>query len=408
MEDGGTCAYLAVTRDNQAVLVVNGRAVRRSGIGYVGVPALSEDGRAYAFAGQVAKDRFRLISSGAEGPDFDGIITSRVSRDGARVAYAGRRGDKRHVVVDGKESDAWDGIGGNPLCFSPDGRHVAYIARLDKAWHVVLDGKSQNLIPYQGVHVQGMAFAPEGGRWAYRATEVSDITSWSGQNGVERVTIGYRVFADDGDHGIHSRTESLVFSPDGRRLAYVGKDSKGGQFVVHERKPGPKYEEVADLVMSADGSTLAHAAKKEGKWYCVVNGRETGPFEKVGKVSLTADGRSVAFAAVRDGRAIVVRDGVAGGAHDETLAVSLSPGGRHLAYWAKLNGKAILVLDERSGEGYDGVLPDSRIAWTGDDYLTAFGYVGGSIWRVQGPRGPEPVEPPPAAPYVRPRPRVRM
>jgi hypothetical protein len=68
------------------------------------------------------------------------------SPDSKRVAYVAKVGEKRFnvsekwsAVVDGKEKQAYDGIGG--LIFSPDSRHMAYVAGAGAKQFVVVDGK---------------------------------------------------------------------------------------------------------------------------------------------------------------------------------------------------------------------------------------------------------------------------
>jgi roadblock/LC7 domain-containing protein len=61
------------------------------------------------------------------------------SPDSKRVAYQALKVRNVHVVVDGTESEAWEGIGAGPM-FSSDGRHVAYTAERGRKSVVVVDG----------------------------------------------------------------------------------------------------------------------------------------------------------------------------------------------------------------------------------------------------------------------------
>lgn len=72
-------------------------------------------------------------------------FTFRASPDNKRVAYGVDIGNKRFVVVDGKEEKKYDNIGIDTLIFSPDSRRLAYAARIGNKECVIVDGKSMNL-----------------------------------------------------------------------------------------------------------------------------------------------------------------------------------------------------------------------------------------------------------------------
>lgn len=63
-----------------------------------------------------------------------------ISPDGRRPASIAERSDGYCVVPDGREQNAYDGIGQGSLIFSPDSRHVAYWARSRGRGCGVVDG----------------------------------------------------------------------------------------------------------------------------------------------------------------------------------------------------------------------------------------------------------------------------
>lgn len=126
------------------------------------------------------------------------------SPDGRRVAYVTKPGEKRAVVVDGKEGKIYDEIGFTyltiildqmgtaqrgltinrqqqrgeglrheseaPPVFSPDSQRVAYAAKVGEKWFAVVDGKEEE--SYDHI-VDGPIFSPDSKRVAYVAEEVA-------------------------------------------------------------------------------------------------------------------------------------------------------------------------------------------------------------------------------------------
>ena len=118
-----------------------------------------------------------------------------------------------------------------------------------------------------------LVFSPDSKRVAYLAgTSGKQILVVDGKEGK----------AYDETWGVNG--EHVVFSPDGRRVAYVAtsggkrvaywKDSGGKQFVVVDGKPGQAYDEIASVVFSPDSQHVAYGAKVGDKWVVVINGKE--------------------------------------------------------------------------------------------------------------------------------------
>ena len=75
-------------------------------------------------------------------------------------------------------------------------------------------------------------------------------------------------------------------------------------------EPAERPDEIGGPVLSADGGSLAFAAKSGDKWFVMKDGVAVGEeYDQVGDPVLSDDGRSVAFAA-RSGREwFVIKDG---------------------------------------------------------------------------------------------------
>ncbi len=63
---------------------------------------------------------------GVTSPANDKITSPVFSADGKHSAYAGGKGAKEFVVLDGKEGPAFNAIGDNTTIFSPDSQRLAY------------------------------------------------------------------------------------------------------------------------------------------------------------------------------------------------------------------------------------------------------------------------------------------
>jgi hypothetical protein len=88
----------------------------------------------------------------------------------------------------------------------------------------------------------------------------------------------------DGNAGPHfNELGRLIFSPDGSRLAYSTKDRNDKAWnMMIDGKPGPAYDLIGfDPAFSPDNRHIAYAAKKQGKWCVVLDGKELADYELV-------------------------------------------------------------------------------------------------------------------------------
>ena len=226
-----------------------------------------------------------------------------VSPDGRRIAYLRRIGTRQAAVIDGRQERPYDRVAA--LKFSPDSRWRAYAALAGAKWLIVVNGRQQ---PAQ-------------------------------------VRVG-----------------TPVFSPNGRRLAYAALQDDGRQVAVMEvnRPPGRPYERIfqGKIVFGGDSRPIAYGARRGGRWYLVVDGAETGPFDFLGAatgIKFSPDGTRVAFAALVDKRWCVVVDGKQQQLYDNVGELAFGPGGRRLAY-AALQGKSWrVVVDGVEQRPYDAI-----------------------------------------------------
>lgn len=182
-------------------------------------------------------------------PAYDVVRDLAVSCDG-RVSYVARSG-RSWLVVSGEQQVEHDDLVRDPLV-ARDGRLV-YRARKGKKWHVV-DGAA---LSDAWTEVSGLEL------------DVLDRTLYRGRKGQRAVL----VVAGEA-HGREHRFESIGdarVSRDGQRLLYVGYrvDPWGKHHVVIDGDLGPAYAGVGELVVSANGEHVAHAALLEPGWQLV-------------------------------------------------------------------------------------------------------------------------------------------
>jgi hypothetical protein len=159
-------------------VVVDGQASKPYKGVAVGSLVFSADSQHVAYgANDEEEDAWFVVLDGQAGKPYEAWVTGPVfSPDSQRLAYAVAVDEAKQIVVlEGRESKAYNGIKMDLLAFSPDSRHLAYGAQGDKGWCVVLDGQEGK--PYENLFILGggkIVFdAPD--RFHYLATRGQDI-----------------------------------------------------------------------------------------------------------------------------------------------------------------------------------------------------------------------------------------
>jgi len=305
----------------------------------------------------------RLIDQGHPSMIRKSII---VSPDCRRLAYVARVGKKYVVVIDGKEERQYDRIEGESLTFSPDSQRAAYVARDAKKRFVVVDGREEKR--YKGIVKGSLLFSTDSQQLGYVADE-----------GVVR---HMRHLVVDGQEKDQCQ-DTTIRSPDLRRVAYhdtahnVGPDTpiQPGRVVV-DKKAGKWYEEgeqLRALIFSPDGKRVAYAINGGEKYLVVVDGQEEKQYDTIEGESLvfSPDSKRVGYVARAGEERFVVVDGQEGEQYDKTSLFSLvfSPDSKRLAYiarvdkrkkgllWSKKVGEShMVVVDGEEGSQYDSIV----------------------------------------------------
>lgn len=308
-------------------------------------------------------DKIRVYVDGKPGPSYENIHEAKavVSPDGRRWAvYLTDTDYTSFLALDGKRMPNTGWVVHDLMKFSPDGRHFAYVTG-GARWNVVLDGVKVKGLAGEVCPVNELVFSPAGGRLAFLAESDDKVTAYvDGEPGLrfdnafglefspdgKRVVYIGRSKGDRGDvdqvvlDGRRGPKQQViwanpVFSSDSKHLAYSGEDSAGHR-VFLDGTPGPYYTEVSEVAFSGDGQTLSYLAQERDTWKVFVN-QEVKHFFGDGSepslLQLDQTGANMAYLLESGGRYLVMHNANQGQVHDLRVErVVLSPDGNRVAY----------------------------------------------------------------------------
>lgn len=302
----------------------------------------------------------------------------RLSPDGATPAVVERRGGTSRVFVGATPGAPYAEIALDSLHFSADGR-IAYAARKDGAWHAVFGTAEQP--PFPEVHPKSLRLSAGGHAYAVM-----------GHGGARP---GYAVVHGEAVIPAHEGlgAESLCLSADGTQVAFARR-REGRWEVVFGAQVHPAYDRVGldSLRLSPDGKRLAYWAGTGPKPCWVVDGKAHGPFDLVGQdaVVFSPDSRRVAYAAQVEGRWRVFLDHVPYEREFEAVGTGtlrFSPDGAYLCFAAQVEGRWTIVHDGVPGLGHDAVAKEGAV-FSADGRHLAYAARNEGRWQVF--RGGEP------------------
>ncbi len=283
------------------------------------------------------------------------------------------------VVLDGRVSEEYLVIHGG-ISLSPDGRLVArtVTSRRHGEGRLIVDGvaapdagapESSGVRSYQRSAPTPAAAVPGSQGQCYGATFSADWRSLACLGWVRNDFFPFwgprfhEALAVDGcTVGRHTRVfeRSFVFSPDGRRFAYVAA-SGSGWVLVTDGVSSPRYHQipVADVTFSPDGGRLAFLARNGNRWFVVADGSRHGPYRSavLGSLRFSPDSRHLAYAVSQGEGQVLVADGHPQAEWSEVSpeSISFSPDGRHLAYAARRGRDWTVIVDGIENGTYDDV-----------------------------------------------------
>ena len=241
----------------------------------------SEDGEHYGFNALAFKGDARndlVVVDGKEHQVGFPKILPKFSDDGTRWGCVVYRKGKSHVVVDGQLQKGYGSLGDGSqrdFVFSPDGKHLAYCALDDDKWKVIVDERPKFT---DGVRrYASPIFSPNSRRLAF----VGGKMDKEGRP----VLSEDRVVLDGKRQGRHGRvrSSSLTFSPDSRRLAYVLEDLETAAAVVVDDQKHQGFRRIyQNPVFTADSRNVLYVAEdKDGNMFVVIDGKPRKKYDSI-------------------------------------------------------------------------------------------------------------------------------
>jgi hypothetical protein len=266
-----------------------------------------------------------------------------------------------------------DPVNAETLYYAPDLASVAIIKKAGNEWAVTWQSVTGNSLYYVPVIAWQSDFRPG---VALELHGSADDGSW---------LMGLR--------GSPGSTCGLVFSPDSKRLAYVGAVKKGGtdktaRVVVVDGKVSEEYEEIYPhhLAFSHDSKCFSYIASRGGKRFLVAERKTAQPIEgkpsfMLLEIQYSSDNRHLVWIDNQYGEgAAVVFDGMKGKIYENIVGLSFAPKSSICAYVAETkDDKYVVVVGEKESAQYDGIL-NTKVYWSpeGEDYAYVAGRKGAS------------------------------
>jgi WD40 repeat protein len=196
-------------------------------------------------------------------------------------------GHPENLVVNGRPLSTFEGSLLGSLTISSDGKHVAY--RI--GWAVVVEDGHAVENRYKGLGP--VTISPDGNHLAYSAYGAVKGTWFT-------VVVDGKTTQEAQSNFFHlgyNEISTILFSPDSKRLAYVG--SKGKMMAVVDGKADEECKEIRNLQFSADSKHVAYEAKRDKLWSVVVDGHAGSEYEGIAGLRISPDGKHVAYAAAK-------------------------------------------------------------------------------------------------------------
>ncbi len=309
--------------------------------------------------------------------------------DGARFAYAAKRGGAWFAVVDGRETEPVRSV--SHVRFCPSSGQVTWVAALERGQSLMVEGAPVGAWESLSGEPVGVSISPPEAALAFvgRRDGARLLVLWNGAlqelplpGGPAACWVGPSGTVVQSAPGSPGAPASASFGANG---SFAVREVAGDRFrIVRDGEPGPWHAWVYTYDELLGPSLLS---------LC----------QDLGVPVFSPDGRSLAYQArdldERGGPSYrVVLDGVAGLPCDLVGPPVFSPDGGHLAYVAVVGGIHAVLVDGRAGLEHDCIVGPS-LCWSPDGarvaYVAAVGVGESRVWHVvaggdEGPGYPSP------------------
>ena len=324
---------------------------------------LSTSANSHAYKARDGK-RWLIVFNGQTGKPYDKVGEPVLSSNGSVITYQAIRGDDHFIVINEQEQKTYEGT--LPPVISPQTNKVAYGAKRGDKWFYIIDGREE---PETFDRVGYLYFSEDGRKYAYEA--ISEKKWFAVFNGTK--TEAYD------DIGLYD------FSPD--HDIYTGTRNAQEAIVWHNKKH-KKYDRLRIPVLSADGKSLAYAAKSNGQYFLVVNQREFGPYRLADFPTFSPDSKRIASVVGPSlTKGFILLDGQPWTQYNALGPPTFSPDSRRLAYSALTSDgrKNFMVVDKVKQSSFEKVhfpywSPDSQtLAYAASDQGQEFVVINGKV-----------------------------
>lgn len=312
----------------------------------------------------------KLLATIPEAPPLDQWNHS-FSPTGSDAAFWTTTGD-RIVMLGDRRSEPWVEI--QKLTWSQDGKTFAYVGnkggKLDQ-FGIVQGGKFcavvENTPQEYFDEIVHLTLAPDG--------RVAIVAANAGTKRFQVV--------DGKKHEPYYNVWEAVFSPDGKRMAYVVQPSQDEAIVICDGQQGPKFKSINPPVFSRDGRVLAYAATSGTRRVMVVDGKSSEEFDDVSyRPSLSADGKVVAYTATLNKKGFLVVGDRKGKEYEKVESVVVSPDGKTVVCKVKAGAKWSVLLDDQQGPEFDTLAPFDKFIFSPDSSRLAYSAKRSGKWVV--------------------------
>ncbi len=370
---------VAFVSEEEIVIVTDGNKEGPIGTGLVPglTPKYSADNQHLYYA-IMQGDKAIFVVDGQAGKPYDEIASSLwLSEAGGHYAYLAREGESWMAVVNGEESTRYDEIYPNTVEFSKDGLYnLVFEARRGEDWYLV--NGSEESGPYDDID-HGFLLCADGTQILFSAKTGGKyygvVNGTPGKAYDEILYMDYdqtemhlyyiaRIGTDlfyviDGQELGPFETwpedtlyyNTIVFSPDAQRLAYIVREPNGYQIVL-DGQASEVYEDILYHEFSAK-EQHTYTARKNNQMVIVANGNVAGSysslFDLVRYPNFSPDSKYIWFLYEDDsGLEHLGMDGVdSAGYQDIFLSLegpAFSPDSEHMAFAAQKEENAYVVV----------------------------------------------------------------